>query len=74
MWQFLAILAIYGMLWRFIFPKIAKKWKFDLDVLGFEKFIYLMWRQIWQFLPNVGDFLVRKPGHTGTIVFFFFFF
>ena len=25
---------------------------FDEDILGFEKFIYLLWQQIWQFLPK----------------------
>ena len=52
MWQFVTILAIFGTLWRFIFPKIAKKWRFGEDVLVFEKFIYLVWWQIWWFLTK----------------------
>ena len=52
MWRFVAILAIFGMLLGFIFPKINKNWTFDVDILAFEKFIYFLWQQIWRFSPK----------------------
>ena len=54
-WQFVTILAIFRPFRLQIFgPKLAKKnyKSFDVDILGLEKLGYLLWRQIWRFLPK----------------------
>ena len=51
-----AILAIFRPFWRQIFcPKLPKKnfyKSFDVDIFRLEKLGYLLWRQIWRFLPK----------------------
>ena len=52
-WQFVAILAIFGGVWRQFFCQKSPVHKsFDVDILGFGKFIYVLWRQIWRLLPK----------------------
>ena len=49
----MAILAILGGVWRQLFcQKLPVHKSFDVDILGFEKFIYVLWRQIWRLLPK----------------------
>ena len=54
-WRFVAILVIFGGVWRQFFcqtsPVPVHK-SFDVDILGFGKFIYELQRQIWRFLPK----------------------
>ena len=52
-WRFVAILAIFGGLWRqFFCQKLPVHKSFDVDILGFEKFVYVLWRQIWRLLSK----------------------
>ena len=52
-WRFVTILAIFGGIWwQFFCPKSQVYKSFDVDILGFGKFIYVLWWQIWRFLPK----------------------
>ena len=46
-------MAIFGGVWRqFFCPKSPVYKSFDVDILGFGKFTFVLWRQIWRFLPK----------------------
>ena len=51
-WPFVAILAIFGGVWQQFFCQKSPVKSFDVDIFGFGKFIYVLWRQIWRFLPK----------------------
>ena len=53
---------------NFFCQKLPFHKSFYVDILGFGKFIYVLWRQIWRFCQNAGDFLVWTPGHTDANV------
>ena len=55
------ILVVFGGFWqKFIWPKSPVHRSFDVDILGLEKFIYLLWWQIWRFLPKCWWFFLWK--------------
>ena len=66
-WQSVAILAIFGGVWQqFCCQKSPVHKSFDLDILGFGKFIYVPWQQIWRFLPKCWQLFglnTRGPFH-----------